>query len=56
MDTQIIHTDAEIRNLLQQKLEGGDIAAEVAEEALTYDDPRGFFSDLAQYGCISGMV
>ncbi|MDH7911347.1 hypothetical protein [Winogradskyella sp. SYSU M77433] len=32
------------------------IRAFVAEEALGYDNPKLFFEDLQQYGCISGMV
>ena len=32
------------------------IKAEVAEEALEHDDPKTFFQDLLQHGCISGMV
>lgn len=30
--------------------------ATVASEALKYDDPEAFFSDLLQHGCVSGMV
>lgn len=56
MDTNIIRRDAEIRNFLQQKLGGGDIAAEVAQEALACDDVTGFFDDLSRYGCVCGMV
>jgi len=32
------------------------IKAEVAKEALCYDDPRTFFTDLLQFGCVSGWV
>ena len=32
------------------------IKAEVSEEALEHDDPKTFFQDLLQHGCISGMV
>ena len=28
----------------------------MAQEALDYDNPKGFFEDLAQHGCVSGMV
>ena len=28
----------------------------MAQEALDYDNPKAFFEDLAQHGCISGMV
>ena len=34
----------------------GTIKGYVAQEALEYDDPCAFFSDLLQHGCISGMV
>ncbi len=33
-----------------------DIASCVISEAMEYDDPRNFFEDLAQHGCISGMI
>lgn len=33
-----------------------DIAQAVAFEALQYDNPHSFFNDLAENGCISGMV
>lgn len=58
MDANIIRRDAEIRNLLAQKITEGGIAAEVAHEALehSYDCVEAFFRDLQQYGCISGMV
>ena len=58
MDTQIIRTDAEIRNFLHEKCQGDDIAAEVAQEALedSYADPRDFFGDLLRNGCQSGMI
>jgi len=36
--------------------EAGTIRCAVAEEALNYENPRGFFNDLLQHGCISGMV
>lgn len=32
------------------------IEAEVAQEALDYESPETFFSDLQSNGCISGMV
>ena len=56
MDTTIIRRDAEIRNFLEQKLDGGDIAAEVAQEALACGDAICFFDDLSRYGCVCGMV
>lgn len=33
-----------------------DIAGHVAREALNYSSLEGFFNDLANYGCISGMI
>ena len=47
-----------MKKLLKQicKNNPGSIHAEVAQEALDYDDPQTFFNDLLQYGCISGMV
>lgn len=36
--------------------EPGTIRAAVAASALDYYDPEGFFQDLMQNGCISGMV
>lgn len=56
MDTHIIRRDAEIRNFLEQKKAGDDIAAEVAKEALSSEDPTQFFEDLSKHGCICGMV
>ena len=56
MNSSSILTDAEIRNRLTQKLQGEDIAAEVATEALEHTDIPAFFSDLAEHGCICGMV
>ena len=56
MDTNIIHTDAEIRNFLTQKARGHDIAAAVAREALDTDEPKTFFPDLLRFGCVSGWV
>ena len=41
---------------LSRAVTGQDIAAAVAQEALDYDNPARFFEDLAQNGCISGMV
>ena len=41
---------------LSRAATGQDIAAAVAQEALDYDNPARFFEDLAQHGCISGMV
>ncbi len=32
------------------------IKVEVAEEVLEHEDPKAFFKDLLQHGCISGMV
>lgn len=34
----------------------GSIQAKVAQEALERDNPKDFFEELTQYGCISGMV
>ncbi len=47
-----------MKNSLQQILKGNPntIKAVVAEEALDHDDPKAFFKDLLQHGCISGMV
>ena len=47
-----------MKKLLKQicKNNPGSIQAEVAQEALDYDDPQSFFNDLLQHGCISGMV
>jgi len=47
-----------MKNLLKQILKDHpqSIKAEVAEEALDHDDPKTFFKDLLQHGCISGMV
>lgn len=56
MDTNIIRRDAEIRNFLEQKLDGGDIAAEVAQEALFSERPADYLCDLLHYGCVTGMV
>ena len=58
MDANIIRRDAEIRNLLTQKVTEGGIAAEVACEALEqgYEFVEAFFLDLQSHGCISGMV
>lgn len=32
------------------------IKSAVAQEVLVHDDPKSFFEDLLQHGCISGMV
>ena len=32
------------------------IKKEVAQEALAYDDHKGFFSDLFRSGCVSGFI
>lgn len=47
-----------MKNLLKQILKDHpqSIKAEVAEEALDHEDPKAFFKDLLQHGCISGMV
>ncbi len=47
-----------MKNSLKQILKDypQSIKAEVAEEALEHDDPKAFFKDLLQHGCISGMV
>ncbi len=36
--------------------EPNSLRAAVASEALDHDDIKGFFSDLLQHGCISGMI
>ena len=36
--------------------EANTIKAFVAQQALEYHDPKNFFIDLLQHGCISGMV
>jgi hypothetical protein len=47
-----------MKNSLNQILKDHpqSIKAEVAEEALDYEDPKAFFQGLLQYGCVSGMV
>ena len=50
--------DNKMKNSLKQILKDHpqSIKAEVAEEALEHDDPKTFFQDLLQHGCISGML
>jgi len=36
--------------------EADTLRAYVASEALEYDDPQSFFTDIMAHGCISGMV
>ena len=47
-----------MKNSLKQILKDNPntIKAEVAEEALDHEDPKTFFEELQQYGCINGMV
>ncbi len=47
-----------MKDLLKQIINNHplSIKAEVAREALNYDNPQVFFDDLLQHGCISGMV
>ncbi|MEO1263176.1 MAG: hypothetical protein AAFZ15_30480 [Bacteroidota bacterium] len=45
---------AYLQNIIEN--EPGTLKAEVAGEALDYDDPKSFFTDLFYSGCISGMV
>ncbi|MGB1216037.1 MAG: hypothetical protein ACPG4X_21935 [Pikeienuella sp.] len=58
MDTKIIRRDAEIQNFLAAKAQAGGIASCVAQEILahSYAELADFFSDLAQHGCVSGMI
>jgi len=43
-----------LQNVIQQN--PGTLRANVAEEAIGYDEPKDFFADLLSHGCISGMV
>lgn len=46
----------EFLKALEQMAKGDDIKAAVAREAFSYETPEHFFSDLSQYGCMSGLV
>lgn len=39
-----------------QSLDRSSLRAAVAREALDYDNPATFFSDLQSHGCVSGLV
>lgn len=41
---------------LEKLASGNDIAAAVAIEALSCEEPIAFFEDLSRNGCVSGMV
>lgn len=56
MDSRIIRRDAEIQNFLEEKVSQGGIAAEVASEALSSEQPAEYLTDLLSHGCVSGMV
>jgi len=43
-----------LENLIEEK--ANSIEACVAEEAIAYDNIKGFFSDLFSHGCVSGMI
>ncbi len=49
---------ARLRCILERivETEPGTIRADVAQTALDYDTPEGFFHDLMNCGCISGFV
>lgn len=56
MNETIITENRDFQNYLEEKSNWNDIAAVVAQEALATENARGFFEDLSQYGCMSGMV
>ena len=51
-------TNHELKNTLQEiaNQRGNSIEKKVALEALERDDIEIFFSDLLQFGCVSGMI
>lgn len=48
--------DSEFQKFLQEKSEGNDITAMVADRAIFTEQPAVFFDQLARYGCVSWMV
>lgn len=51
-------TNNELKNKLQEiaNQKENSIEKQVAIEALAYDDIKNFFSDISNYGCVTGMV
>ena len=54
--TTIETVNADFQKYLETISKQDDIAWYIAAEALEYNNPDAFFSDLASHGCISGLV
>ena len=56
MNLSKINEGTDLQTHLNSLVWNADIEWKVAEEALHYENPCEFFQDLAENGCVSGMV